>query len=146
MFPALSDVLIQTLLGFFVTAGFGILFNVPRSVLPFSALVGAFGHLLRFSLHAAGLSVEVATFCGAFAVGVAGYLVARRLDKPRLVFTVTGVIAMVPGVPAYEAILYFTHNDMLNGLQSAVRAGGVTGAIAAGLSTARLLTEIRSPV
>ena len=61
---------------------------------------------------------------------------------PRLIFTVTGIITMVPGIPAYEMIIYFIRSDTLNGLQSAVRTGLITGAIAAGLSTARLLTEI----
>jgi uncharacterized membrane protein YjjB (DUF3815 family) len=139
----LSEIVLQVALGFCVTFGFAVLFNVPREVLLQSAAIGAGGHLLKFGLQALGVSIEVATFCGAFAVGVTGYLVARRLHMPRLVFTVTGIISMVPGIPAFEAIIYFSGGDMLNGLQRVVRASLITGAIAAGLSTARLLTEIR---
>jgi len=137
----LSDLLWQGLLGFVATAGFAILFNVPRSTLLPAALIGAGGHLLRFSMRGLGISNEVATFCGALTVGLVGYWQARRVHLPRLVFTVTGIISMVPGVPAYEVIVYFSKGDILDGLQSAVRATLLTGAIAAGLSTARILTE-----
>jgi uncharacterized membrane protein YjjB (DUF3815 family) len=138
-----ADIFLHIALGFCVTFGFAVLFNVPRAVLLQCAAIGAGGHLLKIGLQALGVSLEVATFCGAFAVGVTGYLVARRLHMPRLVFTVTGIISMVPGIPAFEAIIHFSSGDMLNGLQGVVRASLITGAIAAGLSTARLITEIR---
>ncbi len=63
------------------------------------------------------------------------------MGLPRLVFTVTGIISMVPGIPAYETVIFFSRNDILDGLQSAIRAGLATAAIAVGLSTARILTE-----
>jgi len=141
--PSLLDVFFQAVLGLCVTFGFAVLFNVPRDVLLPCTAIGAVGHVLTFSLRSVGVSTEVATFCGAFTVGLVGYLVAHRLQLPRLVFTVTGIISMVPGIPAYESIIYFASGDMLAGLQSAVRAGLIIGAIAAGLSTARLITEIR---
>jgi uncharacterized membrane protein YjjB (DUF3815 family) len=85
---------------------------------------------------------EVATFLGALAVGLVGYGVARRMSRPRLIFTVIGIISMVPAISAYKTVLFFSRGDILDGLQSLVRAGLITGAIATGLSTARILTEI----
>ncbi len=137
----ITDLLLQGLFGFVATAGFGILFNVPRRALFICGLIGAAGHLLRFVLRQLGVSNELATFCGAFLVGMVGYWQARQMRVPRLIFTVTGIISMVPGIPAYEVIFYFNKGDILDGLQSAVRAGFAAAAIAAGLSTARILTE-----
>ncbi len=137
----LPDVLMQILMGFVATAGFAILFNVPRNVLLLAGLIGAIGHTLRFVLRDLGVSNELASFSGALAVGLIGYWSARHIHTPRLIFTVTGIIAMVPGVPAYEVIFYFNRGDILDGLQSAVRATLLAGSIAAGLSTARILTE-----
>jgi uncharacterized membrane protein YjjB (DUF3815 family) len=125
-----------------VTIGFGILFNVPRDTLIPCGLVGMVGHLTRFSIQSLGLSNEVATFFSALVVGLIGYWAARRMSRPRLVFTVTGIISMVPGIPAYETVIFFSRGDILDGLQSLVRAGLITGAIAIGLSTARILTEV----
>ncbi len=138
---ALPDVLIQVLMGFVATAGFAILFNVPRHMLLLTGLIGAAGHTLRIVLRGFGVSNELASFCGALTVGLVGYWSARHVHTPRLIFTVTGIIAMVPGIPAYEVIVYFNQGDILDGLQSAVRATLLAGAIAAGLSTARILTE-----
>jgi uncharacterized membrane protein YjjB (DUF3815 family) len=140
---SLPDLVSQAVLGFGVTFGFAVLFNVPRAVLFQSSAIGAAGHVVKVSLQRVGFSTELATFCGAFIVGLVGYLAARRFHVPRLIFTVTGIISMVPGIPAYEAIIYLTRGDMLIGLQSAVRASLIIGAIATGLSTARLITEHR---
>ncbi len=136
-----TDLSLQALFGFVATTGFAILFNVPRRALLVCGLIGTAGHLLRFVLRGLGVSNELATFCGALLVGLVGYWQARRMYVPRLVFTVTGIIAMVPGIPAYEVIFYFNKGDILDGLQSAVQAGLVAGAIAAGLGTARIVTE-----
>ncbi len=137
----ITDLFLQGLFGFVATTGFAILFNVPRRALLIAGLIGTAGHLLRFVLRQVGVSNELATFCGALLVGLVGYWQARRMYVPRLIFTVTGTISMVPGIPAYEVIFYFNKGDILAGLQSAVRAALIAGAIAAGLSTARILTE-----
>ncbi len=137
----ITDLLLQSLFGFVATAGFAILFNVPRRALLVCGLIGTAGHLVRFMLRRAGVSNELATFCGALLVGLVGYWQAWRIRVPRLIFTVTGIISMVPGIPAYEVIFYFNKGAILDGLQSAVRAALIAGAIAAGLSTARILTE-----
>ena len=137
-----STLLLQAVLALCVTLGFGVLFNIPRNILLPCGLIGILGHVTRFSLVRLGVSNEVATFCGALVVGLIGYGTARQLGSPRLVFTVTGIISMVPGIPAYETVIYFTRGDILDGLQSAVRAGLITAAIAVGLSTARILTEL----
>jgi len=137
----LSTFLTQALFGFLATFGFAILFNVPRKILLSCSLIGAGGHLLRFVMRSAGISNELATFTAALVVGLVGYWQAYRMKVPRIGFTVTGIISMVPGIPAYETLFYFNQGDILEGLQSAVRATLVAGAIAAGLSTARFLTE-----
>ena len=137
----ISSLALQSFLALGVTLGFGVLFNVPKETLAPCGFIGILGHLTRYSLHSLGISNEVATFFGAFIVGLIGYWVARRMDRPRLIFTVTGIISMVPGINAYETIIYFSRSDILDGLQSAVHAGLATAAIAVGLSTARILTE-----
>ncbi len=138
LFPT---ILLQGLLGFVATLGFAILFNVPRHTLLACAVIGSLGHVVRFGLRWVGFSNEVATFFGALCVGLVGYWQARRVHLPRLVFTVTGIISMVPGIPAYEMLVYFSRGDTLGGVRNAVQAALVTGAIAAGLGAARILTE-----
>lgn len=136
-----SDLLAQAILGFTATVGFAVLFSVPRDSILQAAIIGTLGHFLRYVLRQLGVSNELATFCGALTVGLVGFFYARQVMKPRMLFTVTGIISMVPGIPAYEMIVYFSKSDILNGIQSAVRAALIAGAIGSGLGTARILTE-----
>jgi uncharacterized membrane protein YjjB (DUF3815 family) len=138
----IAEVVLQLALGFVVTVGFAVLFNVPRYTLLRCGVVGAFGHLVRYVAITYGLSNEAATFIGALIVGVLGYLQARRYHLPRLAFTVVGIVSMIPGIPAYEVMFYFSQGDVVGGMASGVRAALQTGAIAAGLATARIITEL----
>lgn len=139
--PILVQYAAQASFGFLATVGFGILFNVPRYTIWRCGLVGALGHLLRFWLRQNGLSNEVATFSGALFVGVFGYWQARAYHLPRLVFTVVGIVSMIPGIPAFETLIFFSRGEIISGVTSLVRASLLTGAIAAGLGSARIFTE-----
>jgi uncharacterized membrane protein YjjB (DUF3815 family) len=123
------------------TAGFAVLFNVPPRLLAACGVVGISGHLVRYSLLQGGASPALAAYIGALFVGLFGYGISTRYKLPRLVFTVTGIITMIPGIPAYEVLLYFYEGDINGGLAAGVYAVLITGAVAAGLSTARLLTD-----
>lgn len=125
--------------GFIATGGFAVLFNVPTRVLAVCGFTGAVGHMWRRALLANDANAVTATFVGALVVGLLGYSQARFFHMPRLIFTVTGIIPMVPGVPAFETMVYFMRGNISTGLESAVMAGLLTGAIAAGLVAARLM-------
>lgn len=139
----------------FAALGFAMLFNVPRRTLFGCAFAGAVGHALRTLLiHSTGISIEVATFVAAGAVGFLGAYLARRLRAPSLIFTVTGAIPMVPGFFAYTAMLRFLELSMGTAseivLQEAmvyfIRTLLILGAIALGISLPRLLFLRKRPV
>jgi len=123
------------------TVGFAVLFNVPPRLLAACGVVGVGGHLVRYGLLQNGASPALAAYIGALFVGLFGYGISTRYKLPRLVFTVTGIITMIPGIPAYEVLLYFYEGDINGGLAAGIYATLITGAVAAGLSTARLLTD-----
>ncbi len=127
---------------FIATVGFAVLFNVPTRVLVFCGLTGAGGIMCRHALLDGGAHAVPATFCGALVVGLIGYVQARLFRMPRLIFTVTGIIPMIPGVPAFETVVYFMRDDTLTGVETAVEVGLLIGAIGAGLMTARLSLEL----
>lgn len=141
--------------------GFGVLFNVPRRALWGAALCGAVGHGVRYGLLATGWgslsTVEVASFVGGTAVGFLGLLLARRLHTPRIVFTVPGIIPMIPGTFAFGTMLGVLQAAGIVGtggsdpflLQAglnAVKTGLVLGALAIGTVLPTLLFERRRPV
>jgi len=101
----------------------------------------AFGaNELRLALHDGGMMLAPATFLAALTVGLAGSLVHRRLNEPRIAITVPGIIIMVPGLYAFQAIVLLNQGQMLDALQAASSCGFVIGAMAMGLAAARFLS------
>lgn len=128
-------------LGCIATLGFAMLFNVPRRALVLSAAIGGGAHFLQFLITSWGISGSIGTLVGALFVGLVGAIASCRLALPMVVFSITGIIPMIPGIPAFEILVRFSQGDIPGGLQSAVQAGFGVGAIAAGIGTARLMTD-----
>ena len=101
-------------------------------------ILGAIANELRLGLHDAGMMLAPATFFGALAVGLMASLVHRRLEAPRITLTVPAIIIMVPGVFAFEMIVFFNRGQMLEALQASASCAFVLGAMAMGLAAARL--------
>lgn len=131
----------QATLSFIGTLGFAVLYNVPRQALLLCAAIGAAGNTLRLLVADLGLTENVATFFGALLVGLVGAIPAKRMNLPLVLFAITGIICMIPSIAAYKVVVYFSRGEILGGLQSAIEAGFGVGAIAAGIGTARILTD-----
>ena len=80
----------QAACGAIAAAGFGVLFNVSRGLLPWCAATGALALGIRTGLLAAGWSLEAASFVAAIAVGAAAHLMRRRTGAFRDLLDVTG--------------------------------------------------------
>ena len=137
-----AELLQQGFWAFLATAGFVVLFNVPTRALPVCGFTGAMGLMWRNALLDTGAHSVAATFVGALIVGLLGYTQARFFHLPRLIFTVNGIVPMIPGVPAFETMVYFVRGDINAGVESAVVALLLIGAIAFGLVTARMLLTL----
>jgi uncharacterized membrane protein YjjB (DUF3815 family) len=138
---SITALLQDAVLSFVGTLGFALLYQVPRKALLISAAIGMGGYVLRSVLHHLGLDIDAATFCGALFVGLVGTVPARELQLPLVLFAITGIICMVPGIPAYKVLVYFDQGDILGGLQSAVEAGFSVVALVSGIGAARILTD-----
>lgn len=138
---SLPTLLQAALLSFLATLGFAMLYRVPRLALLPCSLIGMTGYVLRTGLHQLGLGLDAASFVGALWVGLIGTWVAKRYELPLVLFTITGIICMVPGIPAFKVLVYFNQNNLLGGLQSAVTAGFSVMALVSGIGAARILTD-----
>jgi len=120
--------------------GFAVLFNSPARAALAVGVLSLVSNDLRLALRDAGMMAAPAAFIGALAVGLLASLVDRRLDVPRLALAVPGIIIMVPGIPAFQAIVQFNRGEMLEALQAASLCAFVTGALGIGLATAQVFT------
>ncbi|SHN49725.1 threonine/serine exporter family protein [Desulfitobacterium chlororespirans] len=127
---------------FFATMAFGILFNVPRKSLFTGGLVGMLGWAVFVTLTVnLEINTITATLFAAFSVATVSQILARRYKMPVTVFSIAGIIPLVPGGMAYATIRQFIENNYTEG----VRLGSITllmaGSIAFGLIFSGVITE-----
>jgi uncharacterized membrane protein YjjB (DUF3815 family) len=127
-------------IGFVATLGFAVWFALPRETLLRAGVVGMGGFLLRGALVHSGRSLVLASFFAACFIGVFGYYRARTFHYPRVIFTVTGIIPLVPGISVYRALLQFSQGAVGAGLENAIQGFFVIAALAAGLTAGRAMT------
>jgi uncharacterized membrane protein YjjP (DUF1212 family) len=123
--------------------GFAVLFDVPYRALPYAALVGMLAVGVRSGVALLGLPAEAGPFFAGITIGALAELLARRLHLPTSMFSIPGYIPLVPGVPAFRAVLNFVGGDYVAGLSDLVRAMLIVIAIAVGLGTVSALARIQ---
>ena len=137
--------------------GFALLFNVPRRALIYCMIAGAIGHAIRSLLMSQfALSIELSTLVGATAVGFFAKWCAYRLRMPSMIFAVSAVIPMIPGVFAYQTMIGILQiTDVSNAgagdilVQSsvnAIKAGLILAALAGGIVAPSLIFRRNKPV
>jgi uncharacterized membrane protein YjjB (DUF3815 family) len=148
------DLLQDIVLAAVPAVGFGMLFNVPRNVLGYCAILGGLGHGLRFALVKAEVPIELATLVAASAISFVGVWWAQALRAHPKVFTVAAVIPMIPGVPLFTTLITIqqiyqrgTSQELLTqAVNSGLRATFIIAALAVGLAMPGLVLFRRRPV
>ena len=132
----------QLVTSFIATGAFGILFNVPRNRLFICGLTGMLGWLVYFFLHQEGMDPVPATLAASFSITVISQLFAKGFKTPIIVFSVSGIIPLVPGGMSYDAMRLFAENNYGEALPLAAKAFLISGAIAVGLIFSEVTNQI----
>ncbi|WP_147533586.1 threonine/serine exporter family protein [Bacillus marasmi] len=131
----------QLLTSFISTAGFGILFNVPKQTLLKCGLVGMLGWIMYVILVKEGVDVVMATLAASFFVAVISQIFAKRYKSPVIIFSVAGIIPLVPGGLAYDTMRHFVENDYNTAITLAAKATMLSGAIGMGLVFSEVVNQ-----
>ena len=126
-------IVFQFITSFIAAAGFAVLFNAPRQTLIQCGLVGMLGWILYYVLVLYEMDVVPATVIAAILVGSLSRISATYYKKPIIIFYVAGIIPLVPGGIAYNAMRHFLQNDYLTGVQLGTQVMLLAGGIALGL-------------
>nr|WP_285848926.1 threonine/serine exporter family protein [Solibacillus isronensis] len=137
-----EHVLAQIVISFIATACFGVIFNAPIKTIPACGFVGAVGWAVYYVLFESGLDDVRASFLGAFVVSLVAYFFARKFRMPMIIFSVSGIIPLVPGGIAYSTMRNVMELDYIAGLENGMRAFMISGAIAMGLVFAEVMMQI----
>lgn len=125
--------ILQILYGFFATAGFAFLFNVPLNSIIISGISGAIswaGYLLVIKIYPSAIA---ATFIASLFIGIMGEIFARKMKNPSTIFVIPGIIPLVPGAYSYRTILAIIQGNNKQAFGLGLQTIGIALAIAAGL-------------
>lgn len=139
----MTEFFIQALLSFIATACFGVIFNAPTKVIPHCGFVGAIGWSIYYALtQAQQVDALQATFLSAFFVAFIAHIFARNKRMPVIVFSVSGIIPLVPGGIAYNTMRNIVEQDYVMGTQNGLFVFMISGAIAMGLVFAEVIMQV----
>jgi uncharacterized membrane protein YjjB (DUF3815 family) len=128
----------QLIVSFIASAGFGIIFNVPKGTLLKCGFIGMIGWLVYLLFIGHGFDEILASLGASVAVTVTSHVFAKLYKTPIIVFSVAGIIPLVPGGLAYDAMRSVVENRYDQAVQLAAKAFMISGAIAIGL----ILSEV----
>ncbi|MCX2455049.1 threonine/serine exporter family protein [Lacticaseibacillus nasuensis] len=137
------EILIQASFSYLATVAFAIIINVPRRNLNLAGWTGLIGWMTYW-----GLMVTVhpgrmlANLLGALAIGLAAMWFARWQKTPVILFTIPGLVPLVPGATAYQAVRALVLGERADAGMYFVRVVLVAGAIAVGFMLAQLVAEL----
>lgn len=136
------EIITQIGLSFVATACFGVIFNAPIKAIPWCGIVGSLGWMIYSLLSQHGVYEVHASFLGAFVVAIVAHIYARKFRMPMIVFSVSGIIPLVPGGIAYNSMRHIVEVDYLTGMEYGMRAFLISGAIAMGLVFAEVIMQL----
>lgn len=136
------EYLLQVVLSFVGVSCFAIILNAPRGFILHSGIVGAIGWTIYYYFTQHDMDFIIASFMGAFIVAVGSHVLARRLKMPMIVFNVAGIIPLVPGSIAYNAMRSAVEDKYILTIQYGLKAFIISGAIVMGLVFAEVIMQL----
>ncbi|WP_197280031.1 threonine/serine exporter family protein [Bacillus sp. FJAT-27251] len=132
----------QLITSFIASAAFGILFNAPRESLFKCGLSGMLGWMVYFGLTYQGYGPVIATLAAAFFIALVSQMFAKFYKMPIIIFSVAGIIPLVPGGLAYDTMRNIVENDYTTAVALGVKALMISGAIAVGLVFSEVINHV----
>ncbi|WP_461219653.1 threonine/serine exporter family protein [Lapidilactobacillus salsurivasis] len=134
--------LIQAAFSYLGTAAFAICVNNPRRALNACGLCGMVGWLAYWTVFQLGAGRMIANVTGSLVLGIMSLIFARRKKMPAILFNIPGIVPLVPGVTAYQAVYEMVLGSVDQAIVYSFRVAMVAGAIAIGFMLTSLFAEV----
>ncbi|WP_018247372.1 threonine/serine exporter family protein [Orenia marismortui] len=141
-------IILELIAAFILVITFGSVFQAPKKSL---FLLGVTGALCWGSFIMAKYFTDnlvIASFLASIVVGICGEVFARIMKLPVTVFVIAGIIPLVPGVPAYDTMLFLIQGEYIQGVEKGITtlmiAAAIAFAIAIVSAGARYYKEIKA--
>jgi uncharacterized membrane protein YjjB (DUF3815 family) len=133
---------IQSITSYLATCAFGIIFNIPFKPLLHGGLIGMVAWLIYFFLFQYSGNDFVATFAASLVIAIMSQIFARVCKNPVILYSVSGIIPLVPGGLTYSVMSRAVNNNYDIAIYFAEKVFVLSGAIAMGLIFAEVIYQI----
>ncbi|WP_125604676.1 threonine/serine exporter family protein [Lapidilactobacillus bayanensis] len=140
------ELIVQTTFSYVGTIAFAIMINIPRRALNACGWCGLAGWLTFWSLYRIGSGRMVANVMGSLVLGLMGLYFARKKKMPAILFNIPGIVPLVPGATAYQAVYEMVLGSVSKAAIYTFRVLLVAGAIAVGFMLTSLFSEITTKI
>ncbi|MDF2892346.1 MAG: threonine/serine exporter [Clostridia bacterium] len=110
-----------------------ILFNIERKNLVWAGLCGAIGWAAYKSTQMLTQSEIFAVFIAAIVISMLSEIMAKVFKTPSTVFYIPSLFPIVPGISAYNTVLYIIDKKIAEAAYKGLETLGSAGAIAFGI-------------
>ena len=122
-----------------IVMGFSIKFKVPKKYLVLATVIGVTGYVVLDSIDNSPKSYFVfASFASSFTVGILSLALGRWLHLPSQLFSVPGILGLVPGMLSFSVFKYMALEKIENVTLIIIQVILTCGAIVFGLLSARV--------
>ena len=136
----------QLITSFIASAAFGVIFNAPKESLVKCGFIGMAGWFVYYMLYSQDVSSILATLVASLIVAIISQFFAKMYKMPVIIYSVAGIIPLVPGGLSYDAMRHFVENDYNMAIQLAAKVVMLSGAIAMGLLFSEVINQLHHKV
>lgn len=141
--PKMRELWISILAILLTVSCFGVIFKVPPKALIWSTLTGFSGWMM-LSAVSDTRAAAAGPFLASVIVGMVSLGFGRLFRQPSQVFSVPGIVAMLPGMLALSSFRYFATGDQDSGIALSFKVAITAVSIVFGLMTARIPFQIEN--
>jgi uncharacterized membrane protein YjjP (DUF1212 family) len=116
---------------------FGVIFQVPPRYLLWSTLTGLSGWMMLQAVFDTP-AAAAGPFLSAVVVGMVSLSFGRLFRQPSQIFSVPGIVALLPGLLAFTSVRFFSAGDADSGIEFSFQVAVTATSIVFGLMTARI--------
>ena len=132
--PQTSGWLVQAISAFLGTAGFAVLYGVPRKEYIHASVCSTIGWLSYLAMmRLAGATVIESTFVATLAVVLVSRFMAVDRRCPVIVYQICGVFPLIPGAGIFWTVYYIVNKDLSTAVTTGFTALGMAVAIVLGI-------------
>ncbi len=136
-----AEELLQILVSFSGTLGFGVLFNIRGKKLWIAAVGGMVAWMAYLLLLKVIQNDVVCYLIVSLVIAVLSEILARLLKTPAITFEILSLIPLIPGSALYYSIAYALRGDQQGFIEKAVHTLSLAAALSVGIIIVSAVTK-----